>query len=153
MEEAGVSVSNPMLASRSATRAEEGTLPASYALYASVGGSGFGAGAGAAPGPITGMQHLLSQFTALQALRRATQRWLERKATHDEFELDMTTVPGIPVRELLTQVFTFERSRKLQEFAIYTFYVLCFVAVVMNINDSQVRKGGCGGPGAGADCA
>ena len=55
-------------------------------------------------------------------------------------ELDKPASAGIPVREMMTQIFLYERARSVKEFFIYFIYVAIFVSVVAQINDSNVSQ-------------
>jgi len=122
---------NPLIAPRSGTAAAApppqrpaNPFVAAAAVEQPAGASGFAA--------------LLNEMSA--ASRIATK--LRQKATtgaSSEFATSMDSTPGIPVREMMTQVFVHERARSAKEFALYFLYVCIFSCCVWQITDTNVR--------------
>ena len=102
------------------------------------GGRGAGDGNGDASAVTPAIRALLAEMTVVETLRAATARWLKRKSLSNEYVLRMGDVPGIPVRELLLQVFSHERSRTIMAFMRYAVFVILFVSVILQINDTQL---------------
>lgn len=74
------------------------------------------------------------------ALLKAKDKLKKRVAQAQSYEFATPLeAPGIPVRELMTQVFVFERGRSAKEFFWYFVYVLIFVAVVFQLTNMNVR--------------
>lgn len=98
-----------------------------------------GGGGGAAGNPLG----LLGELRAVTAARAAARRAAARAGASGEFflELDKPATAGVPVREMMTQIFMHQRSRAAKEFMLYFVYVLIFAAVVLQINPSSVRVG------------
>lgn len=74
---------------------------------------------------------------ALSLAQRFRQNAQERAGSLGEYSLPLDK--GIPVREVLTQIFTHRRAVTAKEFLMYFCYVAVFVAVVLQINQTEVR--------------
>ena len=77
------------------------------------------------------------QVGALSLAQRFRQNAQERAGSLGEYSLPLDK--GIPVREVLTQIFTHRRAVTAKEFVMYFCYVAVFVAVVLQINQTEVR--------------
>jgi hypothetical protein len=111
--------------------------------HAGARGAAGGAAAPAAPAAANPLG-LLGELRAVTAARSAARRAAARAGASGEFflELDKPATAGVPVREMMTQIFMHQRSRAAKEFLLYFLYVLVFAAVVLQINPSSVRGAG-----------
>lgn len=85
---------------------------------------------------------LFGELRAVTAARSVARKAAEKAGGSGEHHLELgkPKTEGIPVRELMTQVFLHKRARSFKEFFVYFIYVAIFVAVVAQINDSSVSR-------------